>query len=220
MQERMMLVLRISSTLALVLACALLVASGVRWCTGGPETARRRRIPAGSEKLVQAGGESGLFQTASPLIAQAEAFAAHLAGPGNPEEQPASEPNDVPLPAAASPTGLKLHATSYYPDQPGRSMALISDISAPLEDQRWVKEDAQVGGFIIHEIRPSMIVYREGDHLREAAVDHNVGLPSIVRDPRSGSHRVGRAPQGEPVGAWYAPHGVPSDPNRVELGSR
>jgi hypothetical protein len=213
MQEHVMLGFRIFSALALVLACALLIVSGVRWRRADSETTQALRIASINEKLANAGGQSGSFTATSPLITQAEVFAAHLAGPANPQESSitASEPNDAPVPPAASPTGLKLHATSYYPDRPGKSMALISDISIPQEDPRWVKEDSRCGDYIIHEIRPSMIVYRQGDRWREATVERVVGLSSIVRDPRNGSHRAPVA-----AGALFA---VPADPNSVGISS-
>jgi len=213
-QEHMMLVLRISSTLALVLACALLVASGVRW-VGRPSdglTVRPYGAALGEERMIAEEG-SGLSSPSSPLVVQAEAFARHLAGPESPAPVAPLEPSGA---APAPLLGLTLHATSYYPDQPRRSMALVSLTSAPQEEPRWVKEGTQIDIYRIHEIRPSLIVYRQGDELREAAVARPTGLPSLVRDLRAGSHPVGRASDARPIGPRYT-NGLTADVNTVDI---
>jgi hypothetical protein len=51
-------------------------------------------------------------------------------------------------------------------------MALISEVGSLEGNGRWVKEGTQVGHFVIHEIRKGMIVYRDGEQLREMAVEH------------------------------------------------
>ena len=73
-------------------------------------------------------------------------------------------------------------------------MALISEAGSPEGEERWVKEGAQLGHFVIHEIRKGMIVHRDGDQLREMAVEHGASPPGIVRDTRPGSRRVSSAP--------------------------
>ncbi len=170
-------------------------------------------------KYTIAEGESGRSGPGSPLVVQAEAFARHLAGPEEPVPSPvAAPPAESTLAAPAPPMGLTLHATSFYPDQPRRSMALISMTSAPQEEPRWVKEGARIDVFLVHEIRPSLIVYRQGDQLHEAAVANQVRLPSLIRDVRKGSHTVGLAPGVRSLGAWPA-RGLGADANGVEISS-
>ena len=72
-------------------------------------------------------------------------------------------------------------------------MALISELSSPEGTERWVKEGTQVGHFVIHEIRRGMIVYRDGEQLREMVVEHGASVSSIVRDARPGSRQISRA---------------------------
>jgi hypothetical protein len=72
-------------------------------------------------------------------------------------------------------------------------LALIAELGSGPGSERWVKEGTQVGHFVIHEIRRGAIVYRDGDNLREMAVEHDASLPSIVRDLRPGSLRVSAA---------------------------
>jgi hypothetical protein len=109
---------------------------------------------------------------------------------------------------------FKLRGTSYYPDQPGRSMALIAEPGVVEGQERWVKEGTVLGHFVIHEIRRGMIVYRDGEQLREMAVEHGSSAPSIVRDVRSGSLKVSTAVNDE---ATALP--TPASPNRVETAN-
>ena len=184
--------------LALALGCFLLAVAAVCWWADSPETVWMRKIPAIADRLAEAGRRSpGSSSLTSPLIAQAQAFADHLNPPGSPESSPV--PQD-PAPASevaqspVAPAGtLKLHATSCYPEQPGRSMALVSATGVQAQDQRWVKEGSQFGSFHIHEIRRGGIVYREGDLLHEVAIDPGVERPSLVRDTRIGVRHVSAA---------------------------
>jgi hypothetical protein len=75
-------------------------------------------------------------------------------------------------------------------------MALIAELGSGAGSERWVKEGAQVGHFVIHEIRRGAVVYRDGDNLREMAVERGASPPSIVRDLRPGSLRVSAAISG------------------------
>lgn len=72
-------------------------------------------------------------------------------------------------------------------------MALISETGSEKDTGRWVKEGAQLGQFVIHEIRRGVVIYRDGDQLREMAVEHGMSVPGLVRDTRSGSRQVSNA---------------------------
>ena len=206
-----MLVLRISSMLALVLACVLLITAGIRF-HDDPRAGRVQDIPPIAEKLAKARG--GAADAIPPLVAQAEVLAAYLNPAKNAEEPvPESAADSAPSPSSAAPTAqLKLHATSCYPDQPNKSMALVSDAAAGAENQRWVKEGSSYGPFVIHEIRRGTIIYREGDILCEAALDQGVRPPSIVHDLRGGSRKVSAA-----VGDAMRSAATPVGPNDVEI---
>jgi len=206
----MILALRISSILALALGCILLVVAGVCWWNDSPE-AVTQGIPDIAYGLSGNGKTSPRSYTTSLLVSQAEAFAAHL----NPSVKPQASPSPTTMidstpqpPAPAATATLKLHATSCYPDQPGKSMALISGVGVELQGQRWVKEGSQYGSFQIHEIRRGEIVYRQGDQLHEVAIDHPLDRPSIVRDIRVDSQRLSAA---------IRPFPTPAGPNDVEI---
>jgi hypothetical protein len=138
-------------------------------------------------------GESGIHPAEdSPLVVQAKALA------------PAIRP-------AAPSAKFTLHGTSYYPNQPRRSMALICEAGSVEGSERWVKEGAQVGHFVIQEIRHNAIVCRDGEQLREIAVEQTGRLPGIVRDVRPGARQVGAA-----VAGVDAVRPTPAGPNGIE----
>jgi len=154
-----------------------------------------------------------------PLVAQAEAFARYLDPPNTVESKPESAAQTMsPLPATRPPVSsvrFRLCGTSCCPNQPGRSMALISEAGSEKGTGRWVKEGSQVGHFIIHEIRQDGIVYRDGGQLREMAVETAHGPTSIVQDVRPGSRRVSAVIQevGVSVPSTIEPNGAAAGEN-------
>jgi hypothetical protein len=141
-------------------------------------------------------GNQSLAKRTPPLVVQAEAFSRHLnpprivEKPSAPARMVSSVPPAPPIRPPAPSVRFKLRGTSYYPNRPGRSMALISETGSAEGSERWVKEGTQLGHFVIEEIRRGAIVYRDGNNLREMAVEHGASPPGIVRDIRPGSRRV------------------------------
>lgn len=184
-REHMIRVIRISSTLALVLACLLLILSAVGLMDDDPKKAQIRSMPSVFERIQEANqAAAGATKAIPPMLVQAEAFAAYL-------NRSAPEPARA-LPAAALRPAilterLKLLATSYCPSRPDKSMALISEPGFGREGPRWVKIGSRFSSFVVHEVRPGVLVYREGGQLRELAVEHSAGMPSVVRDVRDGA---------------------------------
>jgi hypothetical protein len=157
---------------------------------------------------------------ASPLVAQAEAFAAYLCPPVVAEEQGASGPVlDLGTRVDASPpvrpkevsVDFRVVAVSCYPDRPKRSMALIAASSDGESEAKWVKEGAGIGHFVVHEIRQGAVVLRDGEQLRELAVERRRQSRTLVRDVRAGARRVSAAIDGP---AFVLPS--PAGPNSVE----
>jgi len=194
--------------------CAMLAASGVfgLWLgERGRADARleEARSRPGAVHVFRAQvGESGTRRAeVSPLVAQAAVFASYL-NPAKDPEKPSSlvlAAGSAPVVPAVRPAApsvrFRLCGTSYYPNEPGRSMALISEVGSLEGNERWVKEGTQVGHFVIHEIRKGMIVYRDGEQLREMAVEHGASVPNLVRDARLGSRPVSNAADGNEAGA-------------------
>ena len=153
------------------------------------------------------------------MILEAEAFALLLNPPRNPEKPPAlaltgnPTPPMPPIRPGGPSVSFKLRATSYYPNQPARSIALISEVGSAEGSERWVKEGSALGHFVIQEIRRGSIVYRDGDQVREMAVEGGSSLPSIVRDIRPGARQVSAA-----IGSGTDLLSAPIDANAIEVG--
>jgi len=92
-------------------------------------------------------------------------------------------------------------------------MALIAEPGVANGQPRWMKEETQIGHFVIQQIRRGMIVYRDGEQLREMAVERGASMPSLVRDTRLGSRQVSAA-----VGGGNGLHSASIDTNSIEVG--
>ena len=132
-----------------------------------------------------------LTEKNAPLVVQAQAFAAYLNGPA------VQEKKDVVATGRGSPRNIakapkirvvptakfKLEGTSYYPNQPDRSIALIAESGSTDENPRWVKEGERLGHFVVHEIRRGVVVYRdENEQLHEMSIERKTATRSLVRD--------------------------------------
>jgi len=207
----MILALRTLSVLALALAGMALAAAGIRWRNDASEAAWMHDIPDVADRLAQDGCTAAPPHASPLLVAQAEVFAARLNPPARPlsPPSPATEPIAVPEPPSlAATTTLRLHATSCYPDQPERSMALVSCVGAEPQDQRWVREGSRFASFLIHEIRRGEIVYRQGNQLHQVAIDHPIDPPSAVRNWVEGPERLTAA---------MHPLPTPAGPNDLDI---
>ena len=204
----------------------MLAAGGVLrlwWCERGrvdPEVAEFLNRPSAIQRFrAQGSGPRAPSVEDSPLVAQAKALELYLDPPKRPEKPTlvvsmvSFAPPAPPVRPAAPSARFKLCATSYYPNEPGRSMALILESGSGEGTERWVKEGAQLGHFVIHEIRKGMIVYRDGDQLRDTAVEHEASVPGIVRDARPGSRQVSTA-VGDAAAATLSAR---AGPNSMEL---
>jgi hypothetical protein len=151
------------------------------------------------------GSSEGEGRQISPLVLQAGAFASYL----NPTPVVRKElvtPQKVPKPAApdvrpidTSPKFTVL-GTSYFTDEPKRSMALIREPGAV--DGRWVKEGTQIGHITIHEVRFESVVCMAGGRLWEIEVEETGPATVLV-----GSDSL---PQPNPRTALNAPLPTPS----------
>ncbi len=206
--------------------CVLLAAGGILgravslWRQDDPQLNKIRSRASAVDVFRESGKRAaeGLAER-PPLMVQAEAFALLLSPPKSPEKPPAvnlpasSRPAMPPLRPVTPSVSFRLRATSCYPNQPAKSMALIAEAGSAEGSERWVKEGSQLGHFVIQEIRRGSITYRDGDQVREMAVERGSSLPSIVRDIRPGSRQVSAA-----VGGGGAFLSAAVDTNGIEVG--
>ena len=99
------------------------------------------------------------------------------------ERQPSQSPAPVPKIHIVPSAKFTLEGTSYYENQPDRSIALIAEPGSPERNQRWAREGERLGRFVIHQIRHGVVVYRdENEHLYEMSIEHKAAARSLVRD--------------------------------------
>jgi hypothetical protein len=205
--------------------CALLSAGGIlgltasRWQQNDPQIVETLNGPSAVEMFKKNDNRvSDSSGERPPLVAQAEAFALLLHPQKSPEKPPAlvlagsPKPAMPPIRPMALSVNFKLRATSYYPHQPGKSMALISEVSSTEGSERWVKEGSRLGHFVIGEIHRGSITYRDGNQVREMTVEPAASLPNLVRDTRPGVRQVSAAVGASPLAAV--------DGNSIEIGGR
>jgi hypothetical protein len=211
--------LYILGVLAFMAACTILVFYARRQPSTDPQLDAVLNGLGAAERLGQEpSGRCVRDRETPPLVRAAQTLSLYLSPPKGPEKPTApapvasSGPSTPTIRPAAPSVRFRLCATGYYPSQPERSMALIAEFGSGPGSERWVKEGTQVGHFVIHEIRRGAIIYRDGDNLREMAVEHGASLPSVVRDLRPGSVRVSAA-----IGDTGGVISVPTGPNGIEI---
>ncbi len=180
-----------AGVLALAVACGVVLLCMRGW--------RRVPPPVTTDSIVQTfkdgRGRSAdnREETASPLVAQAEAFGLFL-NPAPLVKRPApparkersAVPAGVPKvrPVAATPK-FKLIGTSCSEMRPERSLALI--VESGSNEARWVREGEQLGHFTIHEIKPGVVVYLADEKLSEMALDCEAEPTAVVASSDPGS---------------------------------
>ena len=181
------------SVLTIISAVSLIVLLAVQQLQGANEIGQNSDLTI-IEKFNRAGGtsEKKSQMILNPLVDQAQAYALYLNPPKHkPEPQKtrmASVRQQQTLAANRNITASKskkitatkskklkpkftLVGTSYYRSNPDKSMALVSE---PGKGVHWVKKGSHLGHFVVERIERGKIIYRDGDLLREMAVDKKV----------------------------------------------
>ena len=140
----------------------------------------------------------------SPLLTQAEALANYLDPPAPVVAESTAPPSEsktdeIDLPSLVSESvtpqavsaDFRVIAVSYYPQQPERSMALMEP--AVGGEAKWVKEDEQIGHFVVHEISPGRVILRHGEQRCELMVSGRRTERTLVRAVRPGSPQANAA---------------------------
>ena len=186
-----------------------------------PEVQRICEQPSVLQRFVELHSQQNTHtEKNAPLVIQAQTFAAYLNGPVVQEKKEVEVAGrKPPLNTAKAPkvrgvptAKFKLEGTSYYSQQPDRSIALIRTPGSAEENQRWVKEGERLGRFFIHKIRRGIVVYRdENEQLHEMSIERKTTTRSLVRNHIS-SLTTARAQSGQ----FFAPSGQPDSNSLTE----
>ena len=205
----MIRVIQTIGVLALAAACGMVSLCIRDWRQAPPVTTTGGVVQA----FKDGGGRTPEIEeeAASPLVAQAEAFALFLNPPApakegvSVHEKRPSAPVPAPAirPVAATPK-FRLIGTSCSEIRPERSMALV--VESGSNEARWVREGEQLGHFTIHEIKPGAVVCLAGKELSEMVLDREAE-PTVVT---AGGHLAG--PAGSQAAVNSGPTLVPSRP--------
>jgi hypothetical protein len=182
----MVRLLYVLGALAMVAAGVILALGADQWYRSDDGATPRSAQSGGLTRLAPPGGQTATGeQMVSPLIAAAQTLASHLNPPAPVKKEPKVEESPKPeAPTVRPPTAMpkfKVRGTSFCVDRPQRSMALIWEPAAQ-DGGRWVKEGAQIGHFVIHEIQAGSVVYLDGQQLCEMAVEREAVPAGVVAD--------------------------------------
>jgi hypothetical protein len=135
--------------------------------------------------------ETKQAEESSPLVVQARAFVSYLNPPPPSKEKEKTlfateqtpSQNTTKIPKAPVPTAkFKVLGTSYYPNQPERSMALIWQPGSQDGYERWVKEGSRLGHFVVYKIKRGVVVYRDNqERLYEMAIERKITTNDLVK---------------------------------------
>lgn len=181
---RIVRILQLISAISLTSAFVIFTFGIIQWVRGRPESELNPGHSIVEEfKQRRSEGKNGFQQTASPLVAQAKAFASYLdpPKPTKPVQAKVSKPNgkrritSVDLPKITP--KFTLLATSYYRSMPEESLALVSE---PGREPRWIKQGDRLGHFTLAKIERGTIVYQDGDQMGEMAI--NTKVPTHIEE--------------------------------------
>jgi len=188
--------LRITSIIAVILAAGFLVFPIIFGFRSDEAIERFLNSAGVIEKFRQASGdrEGRSEGQISPLVKQADAFAAYLIGPAKPERPKPREDTtvpDVPPPAPIYRPKFTLIGTTVNELRPEESLALIDE---PGKGRNWVRQSSVVGHLTIEQVKDGLVIVRGSKGPFE--------LPVVARPPRR-SLLEGSSP--EPIGSKLTP---------------
>ena len=174
----MIKIIQVFSLVSLTSAIVVFVSCIIQWTHDRYENEPDFRQSI-AEKFRQQGSESkkDFQQVVPPLVKQAKAFASYLS-PSEPPKtvrtQVSKSNSNRSIPKVERPKTtpkFTLLAISYYRAKPEESLALVSE---PGREARWIKQGDRLGYFVLSKIERGVILYRDGDLLREMAVKTKV----------------------------------------------
>lgn len=152
--------LRITSVVAAILAGVFFVFPVIYGVRSDNSIDEFLKLPSAKEKFEDAAGtktKTGESQE-SPLVKQAEAFALYL-NPLKPAARKA--PKGTKTPSISSKVNVtpqfKVFATTYCPENPNLSQALIDE---PGRGRYWVRQSSMVGHLLIEQVKDGLVVVK------------------------------------------------------------
>ncbi|MCP4261361.1 MAG: hypothetical protein GY774_28250 [Planctomycetes bacterium] len=190
----MVIIYRIFSAFAYLSAVGVLVLGVFDFRHENPQIERISKQPGIIERFEETCDKQDKpAEESSPLVVQARAFSSFLNPPRPIEEKenvlvaaehtPSRNTPPIRKPSPPAPSAkFKVLGTSYYPNQPERSMALIWQPGSKEGFERWVKEGSRLGHFLVYKIKRGIIVYRDNrEQLYEMAIEKKNNTNSLVK---------------------------------------
>ena len=168
-------------------AFALLAWTALQLPPSDPKIDQILALPSALDRWAQISKDApDRSDQVEPLLAQARLLASYLI-PSVPPDPPAVRPQPpvappTPIRSAAPSRSFQVCATSYFPSQPDKSMALVGELQNQQKAARWVKAGTQLGRLVVQEVRRGSILCREGDRIVEISVEPRTTLTPLVRD--------------------------------------
>ena len=188
----MVVMLRIFSAFVYLSAAAVCVLGVLGFMSENPQTEQILQQPNIVERFEKiCDKQNNPAEESSPLVVQARAFASYLNPPPPSKEEekklfateqtPSQNTTKIPKPPAPS-AKFKVLGTSYYPNQPERSMALVWQPGSQDGYERWVKEGSRLGHFVVYKIKRGVVVYRDNQQRTyEMAIERKITNNSLVK---------------------------------------
>jgi len=158
--------LRITSIIVAAVA-VLLVALPAVFSSGMNEQTQSLLDSPGVLESLKKNAASAKTGTVSPLVQQAQKFAAYLNPPPPPKpSRPAPTRDRKPSIRPNAPVSAKfeLLGTSYYAIRPELSLALIDE---PGKGLRWIRQSSEIGHLTVEEVKDGKVVIRDGTRTYE-----------------------------------------------------
>jgi hypothetical protein len=193
-------ILWVVALLMIVCAIVLLVQTVARWPQDDPQTADILARPSALDQwAAMRTREPNRSGPTEPLVVQASLLASYLIPPT--PQRPPVEPRPLARPSApvrpATPVQyFQLLATSCYPSQPDKSMALIGESPNQRCAAQWVKAGSPFGRLVVQEVRRGAILCRDGDRLVEIRLPRETVATPLVRGHGASLAQADVAPTG------------------------
>jgi len=173
--------LRITSVVAAILAGVFFVFPVVYGVRSHENIDEFLKSPGVREKFENAADKAKTSESrVSPLVEQAEAFALYL-NPLKPTVQKTakgSKPTGISSRVSVTPK-FKVFATSYCPENPEVSQALIDE---PGKGRHWVRQSGKVGHLLIEQVKDGVVIVKSSTETFELLIEQKqeTGSPKGV----------------------------------------